>query len=72
MQWCFGAVSRDQYYSTKKLKYPYPPFGAYNLNYKQIDHGGKQMKWEFEKHQSKVKKEVVQPPMRLIELEKDS
>jgi len=32
-QWMFGAISRDNYYSVKKPKFPNPPCGAYNINY---------------------------------------
>jgi hypothetical protein len=68
----YDTISREEYYTVHKIKYPVPPCGAYNINYEQVDRVFKPIKWDHSKNETRVIKEKVEPDMRLIELKKDS
>jgi hypothetical protein len=68
----FGAVSRNKFYELKKAKYPVPSCGAYNVNYASIERKYSPINWTQKKNEPKVIKEKVEPPLRLIELQKES
>ena len=61
-------MSRDQYYNVKSIKYPVPPCGAYNINYKPVDKVYKPLQWNTPKNEPRRVKEKVEPDPRLIEI----
>eukprot|EP00347_Sterkiella_histriomuscorum_P015307 403357518 len=69
--WSFNTISREHYFTVHKIKYPIPPCGAYNINYEQVDRRFKPMQWTHQENRTRVVKEIVEPDMRLIELQKD-
>lgn len=70
--WSFNTISREHHFQVKKIKYPVPPCGAYNINYEQVDRVFKPMSWTHQENRTRVIKEKVEPDMRLIELPKES
>ena len=49
-----------------------PPCGSYNVNYKSMERNFRSLNWTHTETKAKLRKTKVEPPLRLIEMPRDS